>query len=104
MPVNDDSGYRTTAHGTMPPGGRVMSYTEHWAPREVHTPRADGVTVYYPFALVDLLDCHPVDDSKDGELLLSFLDEDGCRVSIRMRRELAEALKARLFASPDSSR
>jgi hypothetical protein len=35
--------------------------------------------------------------------LLSFLDEDGCRVSIRLRREVVEALKARLCVPPDSS-
>jgi hypothetical protein len=35
--------------------------------------------------------------------LLSFLDEDGCRVSIRLRREVVDALKARLCVPPDSS-
>ena len=74
------------------------------APERFHTARADGVTVYYPFALVDLLDVQQVDENEDGELLLSFLDEDGCRVSIRLRKELVEALKARLCVPPDSSR
>ena len=63
-------------------------------------PRADGVTVYYPFALVDL---HAIDDDGDGELLLSFRDEDGAVVKVRLRRELVELLKSRLDKSPDSS-
>jgi len=71
--------------------------------REVDTARADGVTVYYPFALVDLISFREVDEDKEGELLLSFLDEDGCRVSIRLRREVVDALKARLCVPPDSS-
>jgi hypothetical protein len=66
-------------------------------------PRADGVTVYYPFALVELLDCRQIDDDGDGEVLLSFRDEDGCEVKIRLQRRLIEALRARLAAPPDSS-
>ena len=66
-------------------------------------PRADGVTVYYPFALVDLLDYRAVDEGGDGELLLSFRDEDGAVVKVRLRRELAELLKSRLGGPPDSS-
>jgi hypothetical protein len=71
--------------------------------REGHLPRADGVTVYYPFALVDLLGYREVDDDEDGELLLSFRDEDGAEVKVRVRRELVDALRARLAAPPDSS-
>ena len=67
-------------------------------------PRADGVTVYYPFALVELLGYRRVDDNEDGELLLSFEDEDGCQVTIRLRAAVAEALKSRLREPPDSSR
>jgi hypothetical protein len=66
-------------------------------------PRADGVTVYYPFALVDLLDYQAVDDDGDGGVLLSFRDEDGAVVKVRLRRELVELLKSRLGAPPDSS-
>jgi hypothetical protein len=66
-------------------------------------PRADGVTVYYPFALVDLLDYHQADEGEDGELLLTFRDEDGATVKVRLRRELAEALRDRLAGPPDSS-
>jgi hypothetical protein len=68
------------------------------------TARADGVSVYYPFALVDLIDYRKVDDDGDGDVLLSFYDEDGCQVTIRLRRGLLESLKARLDAPPDSSR
>ncbi|HXU43552.1 MAG TPA: hypothetical protein VN675_14590 [Burkholderiales bacterium] len=68
----------------------------------MHTAQASGVTVYYPFALVDLLGYRQADDA-DGEVLLSFMDEDGCQVSIRLRRHLVEALKARLHVPPDSS-
>ena len=66
-------------------------------------PRADGVTVYYPFALVDLLEINAVDEDGDGELLLSFRDEDGAVVKVRLRRELVELLKSRLGGPPDSS-
>ena len=66
-------------------------------------PRADGVTVYYPFALVDLLDINAVDEDGDGELLLSFRDEDGAVVKVRLRHELVEVLKSRLGGPPDSS-
>jgi hypothetical protein len=69
----------------------------------VPTARADGVTVYYPFALVELLGYREVDDDEDGEVLLSFLDEDGCQVTVRLRRELLGAIRARLAEPPDSS-
>jgi hypothetical protein len=73
--------------------------------RERHdTARADGVTVYYPFALVELLDFRQADDGEDGEILLSFRDEDGAEVKVRLRRELAEEIVKRLAAAPDSSR
>jgi hypothetical protein len=36
--------------------------------------------------------------------LLSFRDEDGAEVKIRVRRELAEEIRNRLAAPPDSSR
>jgi hypothetical protein len=61
------------------------------------------VTVYYPFALVELLDFRQVDDGEDGEVLLSFRDEDGAEVKVRLRRELAEEIRKRFEAPPDSS-
>lgn len=66
-------------------------------------PRADGVTVYYPFALVELLDYRRLDDNEGDEVLLAFEDEDGCRVTVRVRAVVIEALKARLAEPPDSS-
>ena len=62
------------------------------------------MTVYYPFALVELLDIRQVDDGEDGEVLLSFRDEDGAEVKIRVRRAIAEEMRERLAAPPDSSR
>lgn len=35
--------------------------------------------------------------------MLAFLDEDGCQVTVRLRRDVIEALKARLSAPPESS-
>ncbi|HUQ25118.1 MAG TPA: hypothetical protein VM140_05560 [Burkholderiales bacterium] len=70
---------------------------------EVYTSRADGVSVYYPFALVDLTGYRRVDDNEDGEVMLTFLDEDGCTVSVRIRAEVIETLKTRLCVPPDSS-
>jgi len=61
------------------------------------------VTVYYPFALVELLDYRQVGDGEDGELLLSFRDEDGAEVKIRVRREVVEEIRKRLAVPPDSS-
>jgi invasion protein IalB len=77
--------------------GRRIDY------ERLDTPRADGVTVYYPFALVELLSFREVDDNEAGEVLLSFMDEDGCQVTVRVRREVLEALKSRLAQPPDSS-
>jgi hypothetical protein len=71
--------------------------------REEHTPRANGVSVYYPFVLVELLGYTQVDDSEEDELLLSFADEDGCRVTVKVRRAVIAALIARLSAPPDPS-
>jgi hypothetical protein len=68
---------------------------------EEHTSRADGVSVYYPFVLVELLAYTEVDDSEEGEVLLSFSDEDGCRVTVKVRRSVIAALIARLSAPPD---
>ncbi len=71
--------------------------------REEHTPRADGVSVYYPFALVELLDYRELNGREDGEVSLAFSDEDGCRVTVRIRRLLIAALVVRLSAPPDPS-
>jgi hypothetical protein len=66
--------------------------------KEVPTPqRADGVSVYYPFALVELLDVTKADDHENtGELLLRFLDSDGCQVTLRLTPVAIDQLRARL--------
>jgi hypothetical protein len=59
--------------------------------------RADGVSVYYPFALVELLDVTKTDEHEEtGELLLHFLDSDGARVTVRLTPVALDQLRARL--------
>jgi hypothetical protein len=70
---------------------------------EEHTPRADGVSVYYPFVLVELLGYSQAGDSEEDEVLLSFSDEDGCNVTIKVRLSVIAALLSRLSAPPDPS-
>jgi hypothetical protein len=50
-----------------------------------------------------LLGYSQVDDSEEDELLLSFSDEDGCRVTVKVRRAVIAALIARLSTPPDRS-
>jgi hypothetical protein len=66
--------------------------------KEVPTPqRANGFSVYYPFALVELLDVTKTDEHQDtGELLLHFVDSDGCRVTVRLTPVALDQLRARL--------
>ena len=72
--------------------------------REAHTHRSGALSVYYPFALVDLLEYREADEHKQtGEVLLSFLDQDGCKVTLRARRDVIEALAARLATPPARS-
>jgi hypothetical protein len=61
------------------------------------------VSVYYPFALVSLQDYRKVDDAEGGEVLLAFMDEDGCRVTLRLSRALAEQLAEKLRKGPEAS-
>jgi hypothetical protein len=63
---------------------------------------AHAVSVYYPFALVELLSYVEGDDYKGtGDVLLAFLDEDGCRVTIRLTGATREQLVTRLQSAPD---
>ena len=57
--------------------------------------RLSGVTVYYPY---DLLLFHGMSlDEEEPEMLqVSFLDRDGCQISLRVRRSALEALAVRL--------
>lgn len=60
-------------------------------------PRADAVSVYYPFALVELLDVTKTDEHEEtGELLLYFLDTHGYRVTVRLTPVALDQLRARL--------
>ena len=96
------------------PSGRVTQYDRDefalvfvsgaGASREVR------VTRYSPLgprsrekSLVELSDYRCVDDAEDGELLLAFLDEDGCRVTLRLSRKLAASLCERLMRGPESA-
>ena len=56
-----------------------------------------GFSVYYPFALVELLDVRKTDEYEEtGELLLRFRDADDCEVSVRLTPAALEQLCARL--------
>jgi hypothetical protein len=58
------------------------------------------LSVYYPFALVELLHYSKADGYEEtGLLLLSFLDESGCQVTIKVTEPLAADLAQR-FATP----
>ena len=58
---------------------------------------ADPVSVYYPFALVDFLELVETDEHRAvAEVLLVFLDRDGCRVTLRVRREVLDGMQAAL--------
>ena len=68
---------------------------EHVTPKRKH-----AVSVYYPFALVEVLELEPADEPEQtGEVLLSLLDSDGCRVTLRLTKEAFEQLRLKL-ASP----
>jgi hypothetical protein len=57
------------------------------------------VSVYYPFALVELVDIAKTDEyAETGEMMLSFYDADGCRVTLRVTPDTLEALCAKLNA------
>jgi hypothetical protein len=61
-----------------------------------------AVSVYYPFALVELVGYFESDDYGDtGDVLLVFLDSDGCQVTLRVARGAAQALEQRLSSPPE---
>lgn len=63
---------------------------------------ANAVSVYYPFGLVELLAYAESDDYEgSGEVLLSFRDRDGCKVTIRVSRIALAQLVRRLQSAPD---
>src|SRR5688500_15723004 len=69
-----------------------------WDCKELATPQgSEGLSVYYPFALVELLDITKTDEHEErGELLLHFLDADGTRVTVRLTPVALDQLRARL--------
>jgi hypothetical protein len=61
-----------------------------------------AITVYYPFALTDLVRLAQGDDFEEtGDVLLVMLDEEGCQVTLRLRQDLLSALASRMQAPPD---
>ena len=58
-----------------------------------------AVSIYYPFALVELVDIGEAEEHEEtGEVMLSLLDSDGCRVTLRLTPEALEQLRQRLAA------
>ena len=55
--------------------------------------RASGLSVHYPFAIVEFLGCDKLDEADAGELLLRFRDEDGCSVTLRVKLEVLAGLR-----------
>jgi hypothetical protein len=69
---------------------------------EKPTPNPSGLAVYYPFTLVEFLSCAQADEYEEtGEILLVFLDQSGCRVTLKVDVTLLAALAARLADPPD---
>jgi hypothetical protein len=60
-------------------------------------PEFSGLSVYYPFELVRFLGLsRDADNPGEAEVVATFLDSDGCRVSVRVA---APALHALLVAA-----
>ena len=80
-----------------------MSFAPAYASgKEALTPKgAQGVSVYYPFALVEFVDVAKTDEhDQTGEVLLYFLDSDGCQVTLRLSEYALLQLRERLSAWP----
>lgn len=73
------------------------------ATKEISTlHRSNGVSVYYPFALVALVDYLEADGHKEtGEVHISLRDEDGVQVTVRLTAEAVRQLRERLALPPD---
>ncbi len=56
---------------------------------------ARGASVYYPFALVELLDITKTDEHEETGKLSHF-DADGTRVTVRLTPVALDQLRARL--------
>jgi hypothetical protein len=69
---------------------------------EAPMPTPHAISVYYPFALTDLVRYAEGDDyEQTGDVMLVLIDEEGCQVTVRMRSSLAERLASRLQSPPD---
>ena len=69
---------------------------------EARTAASNALSVYYPFCLVDLVAYRESEDVEDtGEVVLSFLDDDGCQVTLRLSPHAIEALRKRVPDPPD---
>ena len=69
---------------------------------ETPTAGSNALSVYYPFCLVDVVAYRQSEDVDDtGEVVLSFLDADGCQVTVRLSPHAAEALRKRVADAPD---
>jgi hypothetical protein len=79
---------------------RVTSGAQAGSRKEASTPNhAEGVSVYYPFALLELIDIGKTDEhAETGEVLLYFRDSDHCRVTIRLSEYAFEQLRTKLSA------
>ena len=67
------------------------------------TAASNALTVYYPFCLVELLAFRESDDVEEtGESLVTFLDADGCQVTLRLSPHAVDALRKRMPYPPDT--
>ena len=73
-----------------------------WGGKEGATPtRAEGVSVYYPFPLLELVDIGKTDEhAETGEVLLYFIDSDGCQVTLRVSEYALAQLRQKLSEPP----
>lgn len=62
-----------------------------------------AISVYYPFALTDLVRLVEGDDyAETGDVLLVLTDEEGCQVTLRLRSALVAELASRLQSPPEA--
>ena len=80
---------------------KIMPARLRWTSRS-YAVAAHAVSVYYPFALTELVDYVEGEDLEGtGDILLAFRDEDGCKVTLRVNRAALEQLTKRLKSAPD---
>ena len=68
------------------------------------TAATHALSVYYPFCLIEVIGLRESDDHADtGEVLLSFLDADGCQVTLRLSPHALAALRKCVPEAPDTN-